>query len=292
MKTTRVAAYCRVSGRDEKRWDSITNQKHHYEGVIAEHPGWELTHIFSDYGTSGYKDNRKGFNMLIDECHMKRVDMIITKSISRFARNTYTLISTVRELTDLGVNIYFELQNIYTMSAEGELMLTLFAAFAQAESDSARQQSLMSIRRRYEAGNPTRRLDSCLGYKKTFEGEFVPDEDAKTVVMIFDMAASGTSVYQITKYLNEKHFRTKRGKKFCRTGVTRILRNPSYMGDLVYQRYYVDESRHIRPNLGQRPLYRIKNDHPAIVSEETWNAVQINLDRAAERYRNRLRGEA
>ena len=291
MKDVRVAAYCRVSGRDEKRTDSLTNQKEYYARIIREHPGWNLIDVFYDYGISGYKATRKGFEALIEACHIGKVDMIITKSISRFARNTYTLLVTIRELSDLGVNIYFELQNTYTMSAEGELMLTLFAAFAQAESDSARQQTLMSIKRRYESGNPTRHLESCLGYKKTSSGNFVPDDDAPIVAMIFEMAASGIPVYQITKYLNAKHYKTKRGKEFCRTGITRILRNPSYMGDFVYQRFYVDDARHIKPNHGERPLYRIKNDHPSIVSAEIWEAVQLKLDEASERYR-KLRKEA
>lgn len=284
MEELRVAVYCRVSERDEKRQGSLSNQKRHYEKMVSAHPGWRLFDIYSDYGVSGYKDSRKGFNAMIDACHKKKIDLVITKSISRFARNTYSLITTTRELAELGVNVFFELQNIYTMSAEGELLLTLYAAFAQAESDGARRQTLMSIRRRYESGNPTRRLGDCLGYTKTSTGEFVPDEDAKTVAMIYDMAASGICVYQITKHLNDKHYRTKRGKHFCRTGVTRILRNPSYMGDFVYQRFYVDDERRLRPNRGEKPLYRIVDDHAAIVSREVWELVQRRLDEASQKY--------
>ncbi len=290
MEELKVAVYCRVSERDEKRRDSLDNQKKHYEMLVAQNPSWKLYEIFYDYGVSGYKESRKGFNAMIDACYRKKVDLVITKSISRFARNTYTLITMVRELSEMGVNIFFELQNIYTLSAEGELLLTLYAAFAQAESDGARRQTLMSIKRRYEAGNPTRQLDRCLGYKKDVSGGFVPDEDAATVAMIFDMAASGMPIYRITKYLNQKHYHTKNGKAFCQTGVTRILRNPSYMGDFVYQRFYVDESRCLRPNRGERPLYRIVNDHPAIVSTNVWEKVQRILDEASERYSNRRKG--
>ena len=290
MKKIRVAIYCRVSERDEKRQGSLSNQKCHYEKLVADQPNWKLVDIFSDYGVSGYKDSRNGFKKMIETCHMKKIDLIITKSISRFARNTYSLITTTRELSEIGVNVFFELQNIYTMSAEGELLLTLYAAFAQAESDGARRQTLMSIKRRYEAGNPTRRLDSCLGYTKTPSGDFVPDKDAPTVAMIFEMAASGICVYKITKYLNEKHYRTKRGKRFCRTGVTRILRNPSYMGDFVYQRFYVDETRRLRPNKGERPLYRIVDDHPAIVSREIWEMVQHRLDEASQKAKLKRNG--
>ena len=290
MDKIRVAVYCRVSGRDEKRHDSITNQRKHYEALFEQHDDWRMAGVFSDLGTSGYKDSRKGFNSLLDACHMGKVDLILTKSISRFARNTYTLITTVRKLSDLNINIYFELQNIYTLSAEGDLLMTLYAAFAQAESEGARRQTQMSVKKRYEAGNPTRHLDMCLGYTKTESGDFVPDEDAAMVSMMFDMATSGVSVYQITKYLNEKHYHTKQGKKFCQTGVTRILRNPSYTGDFVYQRFYVDEERHIRPNRGEKPMYKIIDDHPAIVSRKIWNTVQLKLDEAAQRYRMRLKG--
>ena len=291
MKTVHVAVYCRVSGRDEKRSDSLENQTSSYAREVALHPGWELYKIYSDYGISGYKAKRPGFEAMLDDCHLGRIDLIITKSISRFARNTFALLSITRELSELGINIYFELQNIYTMSAEGELMLTLYGAFAQAESDGARRQTLMSIKRRYEAGEPTRRLEKCLGYKKLPSGKFVPDDRAPLVVEIFEMAAAGASVYQITKYLNDKHIYTQNGKRFCRTGVTRILRNPSYMGDFVYQRFYVDDDRRLRKNRGERPLYRIKNDHIALVSEELWNTVQKRLDTAAKNYWSKQKKE-
>ena len=287
LKKTRVAAYCRVSGRDEKRQDSLENQTVNYTEKIRSHPGWELCHVYMDYGISGYRKRRPGFDALLDACHLGKVDLIITKSISRFARNTLNLLTVTRELSALGVNIYFELQNIYTLSAEGELFLTLYGAFAQAESDSARRQTLMSIRQRYEAGEPTRRLEKCLGYKKLPSGEFAPDENAPLVVEIFSMAASGMSVYRITKYLNKKHIRTQNGKEFCRTGVTRILRNPSYMGDFVYQRYFVDDERRLVPNRGEKPMYRIENDHVPPVSRGVWEEVQRRLDEASERYRRK-----
>ena len=284
---TRVAAYCRVSGQDEKRHDSLENQTAHYTEKIRTHPGWELFHVYMDYGISGYKKRRPGFDALLDACHLGKIDLIITKSISRFARNTLTLLSVTRELSALGINIYFELQNIYTLSAEGELLLTLYGAFAQAESDNARKQTLMSIRQRYEAGEPTRRLEKCLGYKKLPSGDFVPDENAPLVEELFSMAASGMNVYQITKYLNKKHIRTQNGKDFCRTGVTRILRNESYTGDFVYQRYYVNDERRLVPNRGEKPMYRIENDHVPLVSRALWEEVQKRLDEASERYHSK-----
>ena len=275
LSSVPTAVYCRVSTLHPHQKDSLENQIRHYQEFMKKTPNYILTEIYYDFGISGYKENRPGFCKMLEDARKGCFRQIITKSITRFARNTDTVLKTTRELKELGIDIYFELQKIHTLSQEGELLLTLYAAFAQAESENARLLTRMAIQQKYRKGHPMRQLHRCLGYRKDQEGNLVPDENAELVRQIFQMAADGWSISRITKYLNENKITTQNDKAFSRSAVSRILHNHAYKGDYICQRYYVNNQRKLVRNKGEKQMYYIRHDHEAIVSEELWEAAQV-----------------
>lgn len=283
-----TAVYCRVSTIHPHQQDSLENQIRHYQEFMKKNPNYILTEIYYDFGISGYKENRPGFCKMLEDARKGCFQQIITKSITRFARNTDTVLKTTRQLKDLGIDIYFELQKIHTMSQEGELMLTLYAAFAQAESENSRLLTKMAIQQKYRNGNPMRQLHRCLGYQKDQAGNLVPDKNAELVRRIFQMAAEGWSISRITKYLNESKITTQNEKIFSRSTVSRILHNHAYKGDYICQRYYVNNQRKLVRNKGEKQMYYIRHDHEAIVSEELWERAQERLVEKRERNRRVL----
>lgn len=278
-----AAVYCRVSTKTERQSDSLENQIAHYTEAVKNDPRYELVEIYYDYGISGYKNARPGFQRMMEDAEKGRFQQIITKAITRFARNTHTVLESTRRLKELGIGVYFELQGIDTMSQEGELLMTLFAAFGQAESEGAREHTLMALRRKYEEGKPPRQLQRSMGYKKGEDGEFYPDEYAPLVVEMFEMAADGYTAAQITNYLNGEGITNHNGKPFHRASVTRIIRNPAYKGDFIAQQYYVDENRKLIRNNGEKPIIYIQNDHIPIVTEKLWDMAQATLDTATHK---------
>ena len=273
-----VAVYCRVSTTHPHQLDSLENQMTHYEKIIEKHPEYRLTKVYYDYGISGYKEKRPGFNQMLQDAEKGFFRQIITKSVTRFARNTDTVLNTTRQLKKLGIDVYFELQKIHTMSQEGELLLTLLAAFGQEESENSRWLMQTAIRRKYEKNQPVRQLHRCLGYRKNEDGVLLPYENAELVRQIFQMAADGWRICEITRYLNANSVKTQNGKKFSPSSVSRILHNHAYKGDYICQRYYVDNQRRLVKNKGEKPMYYIRNDHAAIVSEELWERAQKGLE--------------
>ena len=173
FRKLRVCAYCRVSSDEVELENSLENQISHYEEYLKANPEYEMVGIFHDFGISGFKEQRPGFQEMLEAARRKEIDLIITKSVSRFCRNTDTLLKTVRELKELGIGVLFELQDINTLSESGEVMLTVLAAFAQAESDNYRALAQMVYRRKFEAGIPVQHLERCLGYEVNSEGEYM-----------------------------------------------------------------------------------------------------------------------
>lgn len=273
-----VAVYCRVSTKAERQSDSLENQIKHYSETIGADPRYQLVEIYYDFGISGFKADRPGFQRMMADAENHRFSLVITKAITRFARNTRTVLESTRRLKELGIGVFFELQNINTLSQAGELLMTLFAAFGEAESEGARMHTLMSLRRKYEAGKPPHQLQRCMGYSKGPDGEFYPDGYAPLVLEMFEMAADGYTPAQITNYLNGQSIKTHNGCSFHRGSVTRMLRNPAYKGDFIAQRYYVDENRKLVKNEGEKPMYYIEDDHIPIVTHELWEKVQTALD--------------
>ena len=283
-KAIRVAAYARVSSGKDEMLHSLSAQISYYSEMIQKHSGWIYAGVFSDEALTGTKDNRPGFRRLLAECRTGKIDMVLVKSISRFARNTVTLLETVRELRNCGVDIFFEEQNIHTLSGEGELMLSILASYAQEESLSVSENQKWRIRKNFEEGLPWN--NTILGYRNV-EGvlTIVPDE-AAVVKEIFDLYLSGMGIQAIVKTLNREGHQTRFGYRFNYSGVRKILRNQTYSGNLLLQKTF--RENHITKkklvNRGELPMYYAKNTHEAIISLEDFNRVQEMIKERAAKY--------
>ena len=273
----RAAVYCRVSSKHEDQEYSLENQIRHYRETVGEDPRYELVEIYYDFGISGFKEARPGFQRMLEESKEGKFELVITKSITRFARNTGTVLDATRLLRSRGIGVYFELQQINTLGEGGELLMTLFAAFGQAESEANRLGSKMTIKRKTERQEPIQQIQRVFGYTKNADGEIVPDKNADRVLEIFEMAADGFTVGQITNYLNGEGVKTQTGAKFYRTTVTRILKNEEYKGDFVQFKHYVDEHRKLRKNCGEVSMLYYAENHVPIVTNELWEKAQRAL---------------
>ena len=280
----RVAAYARVSSGKEAMLHSLAAQVDYYSTYIRHHPGWEYVGVYTDEAKTGTKDSREGFQRLLADCKSGKVNHIITKSVSRFARNTVTLLETVRELKNMGISVYFEEQNINTMTADGELMLTILASYAQAESLSASENQKWRVRQNFEEGKPWRGY--MLGYRYK-DGEYViVPEEAEIVKRIYADFLSGKGIEAIMKSLNESGVLTQQGFTWHRSAVMRILRNYTYTGNLLLQTKYRENhlTKKTLVNRGELPQYHATDTHEAIIDMATFEAVQAEIARRAEKY--------
>lgn len=281
-RAKRVAAYARVSCGKDTMLHSLAAQIDYYRDYIMRNPEWRFAGVYADEAKTGTKDSREQFQLLLTECRNGNVDMVITKSISRFARNTVTLLETVRELKSLGVDVFFEEQNIYTLSADGEVMLTLLASFAQAESLSCSENCKWRIRKGFEEG----RASTCtmLGYRLVDGKITLVEEEAETAKRIFDLYLSGCGLQKIANTLNEEGIYSIFGNEWHLSTVRKVLTNEKYCGDLLLQKVYCENhlTKKKRSNTGELPQYFVEDDHPAVVSRETFAAVQKELARRAE----------
>lgn len=279
----KVCAYVRVSTDSLQQEDSLENQTTYFKGFITANSEWEFVGIYSDQGISGYKENRPGFQKMIEDARAGNIDLIVVKSISRFARNTETVLKFTRELKSIGVGIFFELQNINTLSGAGELMLTILAAFAQAESEGASANAKMTYKRKFESGIPAHGLECTFGYKANAQGDIVIDEEKAAVVrQIFDLAEQGIWPSKIKQYLNKNGVPGCAGGDWDDTAVFRVLHNVSYKGDLILQKTYRDSRRKQRKNEGQVDQWYIAENHQPIVPPEQWDKVQEILQKRSE----------
>lgn len=276
--TKRVCAYCRVSTDSEEQQTSYNSQIKHYSEKIKSTPNWEFVGIYADEGISGTQvKNRTEFMRMIDDALSGKIDIIIAKSISRFARNTIDTLKYVRDLREHKVDVFFEKENIHTLELESEMFLTLFSAFAQAESESTSQNVKMGLRAKMKRGEFVGFVE-CYGFtwnKITKELE-INEEQAEIVRMIFDLYVSGIGSFTISKMLNEKGIKAHRGGIWRPTSVRCVLTNEKYVGDLLNQKSYVDNPlthKHIK-NFGEREKYYVKNHHQGIISREIWDKAQ------------------
>ncbi|MBQ8961565.1 MAG: recombinase family protein [Ruminococcus sp.] len=275
VKLLRTAAYARVSSGKDAMLHSLSAQVSYYNDLIQSNPEWLFCGVYADEALTGTKDNRENFQRLLAECRAGAVDLIITKSISRFARNTVTLLETVRELKGLGVDVYFEEQNIHSISPDGELMLTILASYAQEESLSASENQKWRIRKDFEQG----RLGSItiLGYKRNKNGvlEIVPEE-AEIVRMIFSDYLNGMGKLAIANKLHELGIPTKGGGLWSAWSIRRILRNEKYCGDILFQKTFRENhiTKRTIKNVGQLPQYYAEEAHEPIIDKETFLQVQ------------------
>jgi DNA invertase Pin-like site-specific DNA recombinase len=279
----RVAAYCRVSTDSDQQEMSFETQVEVYQKKISENPDWEFAGVYSDEGITGTKAAaRPGFQKMIRDAEDGKIDRIITKSISRFARNTLDCIGYVRHLKDIGTTILFEKENIDTGSSYSEMLLTVLAAFAQEESRSISANITWGVRKRFEEGQE--RWAHVYGYRKDFKtGEtyIIVEEEAKVIRLIFDLYEKGESTGKIGKELDRRGILTPLGKKHWDANLVRsILINDKFCGDLIQQRYVTtDHLTHtfVRNDGEEVPMYCIRDHHKAIVPRKQFNRVQAIL---------------
>ena len=283
-KLKRVAAYARVSSGKDAMLHSLSAQVSYYSELIQNHSGWQYVGVYADEALTGTKDNRENFQRLLADCRAGKVDMVITKSISRFARNTVTLLKTVRELKTMGVDVFFEEQNIHSLSADGELMLTILASYAQEESLSASENQKWRIRHNYENGLAWN--GTILGYRYDHGTYMIEPEEAATVRMIFDSYLQGDGIMAIVKKLNASNRITRYGNECGPTGVMRILRNYTYTGNLLLQTKFRENhlTKRTLRNQGQLPQYHAADTHEPIIDMDTFTAVQIEMARRADQF--------
>lgn len=269
----RVAAYVRVSVDKETMLHSFTAQASYYKELISKHNDWELVDVYADYGISGTKVDRPEFNRMIDDCRNNKIDMIITKSISRFARNTALLLATIRELKALRVDVYFEEQNMNSMSEQGELVLTLLASMAEAEAKSMSMNVKWRVDKTFMQGEvySTTRF---YGYDIIDKKFIINKEQAKVVKKIFQMALDGLGYIKIVEILNREGIKSPTGKRWTNNSLERILKEDTYTGRLTLQKTYRTEKKTKERNKGELRKYVVENDHEAIVDIDTFNKVQ------------------
>ena len=280
----RVAGYARVSSGKDAMLHSLAAQVSHYSDFIQRHRSWSYVGVYADEAKTGTKDSRDNFQRMLADCRAGKIDLIITKSISRFARNTVTLLETVRELKGLGIDVWFEEQNIHTMSADGELMLSILASYAQEESRSASENQKWRVKRNFEDGIPWN--GTMLGYRYKDGKLTVVPEEAEIVRMIFHYYITGMGVTVVMKTLNANHIKTRYGNPWCNSSVMTVLRNYAYTGNLLLQTTFREDhlTKRTLINNGELPQYHAENAHEAIISLEAFNAVQAKIARRAAKH--------
>lgn len=280
----RVAAYCRVSTDSDEQATSYEAQIEHYTEYISKNPEWVLAGIFADDGITGTNTKKRDeFNRMIEECHAGNIDMLITKSISRFARNTLDCLKYIRELKDLNIPVFFEKESINTMDAKGEVLLTIMASLAQQESQSLSQNVKLGIQYRYQQGKVQINHNRFLGYTKDADGNLVIEpEQAEIVRRIYREYLQGLSMDKIAAGLEADGILTGAGKtKWHTSTINKILRNEKYIGDALLQKTYTTDfltKKRIKNN-GTVPQYYVEGDHEPIIPKDIFLLVQEELVR-------------
>ena len=271
----KVAAYARISMESERMNHSLSAQISYYSSLIQKNPDWQYAGVFADDGISGTGiAKRDEFKRMIEAADNGEIDIILTKSIQRFARNTVDLLQTVRHLKDIGVEVRFEKEHINSMSGDGELMLTILASFAQEESRSISDNVKWGIRKRFEKGIPNGRFQ-IYGYRWEGDHLVIHEEEAKIVRLIYNNYLNGLSAETTEKQLAEMGVKSYKGQHFGNTSIRQILGNITYTGNLLFQKEYVADpiSKKSRINRGELPQYFVENTHEAIIPMDVYQAV-------------------
>lgn len=280
----RVAAYCRVSTDSDEQATSYEAQIEHYTAYIQNHPDWVLAGIYADDGITGTSTKkREEFNRMIDDCMADNIDMIITKSISRFARNTLDCLKYIRQLKDKNIQVYFEKENINTMDSKGEVMLTIMASLAQQESQSLSQNVKLGLQYRYQQGEIQVNCARFLGYTKDEDKRLmIVPEEAEIVKRIYREYLEGSSMLKIARGLEADGILNGAGnEKWHTSNINNILRNEKYIGDALLQKTYTVDfltKKRVKNN-GIVPQYYVENSHEAIIPREVFMQVQEELIR-------------
>ena len=279
-----VAAYCRVSTDQEEQLTSYEAQIEYYTNKIESNPEWKLVDIFADEGITGTSaKKRKNFMRMIEMCREGKIDRILTKSISRFARNVVDSINFTRELKSYGVSVYFEKENIDTEQMTSETILSLHSVLAQAESESLSNNVRLGKRMGYKNGRAAMQYGNLLGYRKGADGnaEIVPEE-AEIITLIFTKFLEGNSYAEIAKELKNRGYKTTRGKDDWSLSVIQgILKNEKYKGDVLLQKTFIVDifNKKSQKNTGELPMYLYKNHHIPIINPAVFDKVQVEIAR-------------
>lgn len=284
LKRRRVAGYARVSTDSDEQENSYAAQVDYFSNFIKAREDWIFVKVYTDEGISGVSTRkREGFNQMITDALAGKIDLIVTKSVSRFARNTVDSLTTIRELKAHGIEVFFEKEGIYTFDGKGELLLTIMSSLAQEESRSISENVAWGIRKSFSDGKVMMPYGSFLGYCRGSDGTpaIVPEE-AEVVLAIYRRFLEGATPHQIAKQLTELGVPTPRGhKKWGTSTVLSILQNERYKGEAILQKSFCTDflTKKTKKNEGELPQYHVKDSHPAIVSSEVWDLVQIEVER-------------
>ena len=284
IRPKRVAAYCRVSTDKEQQEHSFETQKEMYTDMIMMKPNWQMAGIYADEGITGtIAKKRPDFMRMIEDCRKGKIDLIITKSVSRFSRNNLDCLLYVRELKERGIPIIFEKEGINTMQVSSELLITLFSGLSQAESESISMNVKIGKRQSLKNGNVPFSYKSFLGYRKGADGKpEIDPEQAVTVRRIFAEYLAGRSLLEIAKGLTADGIPTARGSyEWSSPRVLSILTNEKYKGDALLQKTYIADciSKKSKKNNGELPMYYVENNHPAIIERAVFDRVQEEVSR-------------
>lgn len=282
VREKRVAAYARVSTDSDEQMGSVEAQKDYFEKLIREKPGWTLVEVYADEGISGTSLNhREAFNRMIADAMDGKIDLIVTKSLSRFARNTVDALNVIRKLKSKDVGVYFEKEDISTLDSKGEFLITLMSSLAEEESRSISENVRWGQRKRFADGRYHMPYKHFLGYKKGVNGEpELVEEEAKIIRIIYRIFLEGYSTSSIAEQLTEAKIPSPSGMNvWQRRTVESILQNEKYYGAaLLQKKYCVDyRTKEMRKNRGELPMYYVENGHEAIVTKEIFDAVQKRL---------------
>lgn len=279
-KRLRVAAYARVSCDKDTMLHSLAEQVSKYSRMIQSNTAWEYAGVYADEGITGTKEDRPEFQRLLADCRTGKIDMIITKSISRFARNTVTLLKTVRELKLLGIDVFFEENKIHSLQAEGEVLLTILSSYAQAESFSASENTKWRIRKGFERGE-VMNWRFMYGYNITKDSVEIDEAEAAVIREVFGRARDGESFRSICRDLNDRGIRGLLGGKWSTAYLYQVLSNEKYAGNALLQKTFVNNhiDKKVVRNNGELPRVFVEGSHPPIIDQATFDAVQVIIAR-------------
>lgn len=275
----RVAAYARVSIEKETMVESLATQVGYYRTHIQRNPEWQYVGVYADEGITGTKSARPEFQRLIGDCNAGMIDMVITKSLSRFSRNTLDTLNILRQLKERGVDVFFERENIHSISGDGELMLTILSSYAQEESRSASENVKWRLRKKYEQGEIT---GWCQLYGYTINHGIVEIDNLKSVIIrrIFSEYLAGESATVIAKRLRKEGMPCEQGGQWKQFTVSEILRNEKYTGCQLLQKTFTKDhlTKRVQKNQGELPMYLVEGAHPAIIDKETYRRAMALME--------------
>jgi len=286
IEKLRVAPYCRVSTDSDDQLESYKTQVAYYTELVNSNPDWEMVGIYADESITGTQTKKRDdFNRMINDCMSGKIDMVITKAISRFARNTVDTLTYVRQLKDKGIAVFFEEQNINTLTTEGEFLLTILSSVAQQEVENISANVKFGHRARMKAGKNVG-FRKCLGYEYDTKTQVfsINEKEAEIVRYVFQQYNQGKGAYTIARELTEKGYKPLRAEKWHWTSVIAIIKNVKYKGDLEMGKTYVTDpiSKKRLTNLGEKDSYYVENNHEPIVSADTFEQAQDILNRRGE----------